>query len=200
MPQPRKSRRTGFHGELVAPRLVTTGLALVTIVLALSVGVGARGSGPKQPIDSFSHKIHAGVNQIQCLHCHAGTDRSQLAGVPATSVCVGCHLYLMNVKEKPGVKQLFEYWEKQESIPWARVYYLPQFAQFKHHPHVRAGLDCQTCHGPVQEMDVVSLNQDLKMNWCIGCHRNTQGTTAKVSSALRANIASAPTDCATCHY
>ena len=98
---------------------------------------------------------------------------------------------MMASQEKPGVKQLFEYWKKKEPIPWARVYYLPQFAQFNHKSHIRAGVDCQTCHGPVQEMDVVSLNQDLKMNWCIDCHRDT-GKTAK--------LASAPTDCTTCHY
>lgn len=191
MPQPRNSRRAGFLGELAAPRLVNTGLALVTIALALSVAIAARSSGPQQPIENFSHKIHAGVNEIPCLHCHAGTDKSQLAGVPAVSVCVGCHQFMMAVKEKPGVKQLFEYWEKKEPIPWARVYYLPQFVQFNHKSHIRAEVDCQTCHGPVQEMDVVSLNQDLVMNWCIGCHRNTDGA---------AKLASASTDCTTCHY
>lgn len=180
-----------FLSELGAPRLVTTGLALVTIVLALSVGLGARSTGPQQPIENFSHRIHVTVNQIECLHCHAGTDRSQLAGVPAVSVCVGCHQYVGTVREKPGVKQLFEYWDKQQPIPWVRVYYLPQFAQFKHNPHIRAGVTCQTCHGPVEQMDVVALNQPLQMNWCINCHRNTEG---------RAKVASAPIDCTTCHY
>ncbi|MDP3939306.1 MAG: cytochrome c3 family protein [Deltaproteobacteria bacterium] len=180
-----------FLTEHAAPRLVTTGLAFVTILLALSVGLGARNTGPKQPIENFSHRIHAGVNQIECLHCHAGTGRSQLAGVPAVSVCMGCHQYMTASLEKPGVKQLFEYWEKKEPIPWARVYYLPQYAQFKHEAHIRAEIACQTCHGPVQEMDVISLNQPLQMNWCINCHKNTAGA---------AKIASAPTDCTTCHY
>lgn len=191
MPQPRNSRRAGFHGELAAPRLVTIGLALVTIALALGAGLGARGAGPKQPIENFSHKIHVTVNQIECLHCHAGTDRSQLAGVPGVSVCMGCHQYVMTVMDKPGVKQLFDYWEKKEPIPWNRVYYLPQFAQFKHNPHIRAGVACQSCHGPVENMDVVALNQPLKMNWCVGCHRDTAG---------QAKLANAPLDCATCHY
>jgi len=191
MPQPRSARRFAFLTEHAAPRLVTTGLALVTIVLALSVGLGARSTGPKQPIENFSHLMHAGVNQIECLHCHSGTDRSQLAGVPSVAQCVGCHLYVIPAREKPGVKQLFEYWEKKEPIPWVRVYYLPQFAQFRHNAHVRAGVACQTCHGPVQEMNVITLNQPLQMQWCIDCHRNTQG---------KAQVASAPFDCTACHY
>lgn len=191
MSHPRNARRRAFLTEHAAPRLVTTALAIVTIVLALSFGLGARSKGPRQPIENFSHKTHAGVNKIECLHCHAGTDRSQLAGVPAVSVCMGCHQYVMTVLQKPGVKQLFDYWSKQQPIPWVRVYYLPQFVQFKHEAHIRAGVACQTCHGPIQDMDVVGLNQPLVMGWCIGCHRDTAG---------KAKLASAPHDCTTCHY
>jgi hypothetical protein len=165
--------------------------ALVVAVLALGVVLGAGPGGPAQPIENFSHKIHAGTNEIDCMHCHAGTEKSQLAGVPAVSVCVGCHLYIGTVREKPGVKQLFDYWEKKEPIPWVRVYYLPQFAQFKHKPHLRAEVECQTCHGKVEEMDVIGLNQPLKMNWCVNCHRDTKG---------QANVEHAPTDCTICHY
>jgi len=174
-----------------SPRLVTAGLAAMTIALALSVGTGARTTGPVQPIVNFSHRVHATVNAIPCLHCHAGTEKSQLAGVPAVSTCVGCHMYLGRVRQRPGVKQLFEYWDRKEPIPWVRVYYLPQFSQFKHKAHVRAGVTCQTCHGEVQKMDVVGLNQKLTMGWCVGCHTNTQG---------QAKLAQAPKDCNTCHY
>lgn len=174
-----------------SPRLVTSGLAAMTIALALSVGTGARTTGPVQPIANFSHRVHATVNEIPCLHCHAGTEKSQLAGVPAVATCVGCHLYLGRSRQKPGVKQLFEYWDRKEPIPWVRVHYLPQFSQFKHKAHIRAGVTCQTCHGEVQMMDVVGLNQPLTMGWCVGCHTNTQG---------QAKLAQAPKDCNTCHY
>jgi hypothetical protein len=170
---------------------VTAGLATVTIALALGVNVGAKLGGPEQPILRFSHRIHVTVNQIPCLHCHAGTEKSQLAGVPAVSTCVGCHLYLGNVRQTPGVKKLFEYWEKKEPIPWVRVHYLPQFVQFKHANHVRAGVACQTCHGAVEQMDLVGLNQTLTMGWCVNCHTDTQG---------KARLAKAPKDCTTCHY
>ena len=188
---PRRPGRAALFAGRFSPRLVTSGLGLITIVISLSVGVGAGGGGPVQPIENFSHKIHAGVNQIDCLYCHAGTGKSQLAGVPSVSECVGCHLYVMTVKDRPGVKQLMEYWTKKEPIPWVRVYYLPQFTQFNHKAHIRAEIACQTCHGQVQEMDVVGLNQPLTMGWCVNCHKNTGG---------KAKLASAPTDCTTCHY
>jgi len=174
-----------------SPRLVTAGLATVTIALALGVNVGAKSGGPEQPSPQFRHRIHAGVNKIPCLHCHAGTDKSQLAGVPAVAVCVGCHQYIGSVRQKPGITKLFQYWDKKEPIPWVRVHYLPQFVQFKHFMHIRAGVACQTCHGEVEKMDVIGLNQPLTMGWCVGCHADTQG---------KARLAKAPRDCTTCHY
>jgi hypothetical protein len=191
MRTPQRPRRPAIRHGFVALRLAGAGLALIPLVLGLGAGVAAGAGGPTQPIENFSHKIHAGTNQIDCLHCHAGTEKSQLAGVPAVSVCVGCHLFIGTVRETPGVKKLFEYWEKKEPIPWVRVYYLPQFAQFKHKPHLRAEVECQTCHGKVEEMDVIGLNQPLTMSWCVGCHNDTKG---------QAKVESAPTDCTICHY
>jgi hypothetical protein len=172
-----------------SPGLVTAGLAMITI--ALLTGFSFFSAAPEQPIPGFSHKIHVTVNKIDCLHCHAGTDRSQLAGFPAVATCVGCHMYLGRVRQKPGIVKLFEYWKKKEPIPWVRVYYLPQFVQFKHKPHIRAGVACQTCHGDVGDMTVARMAEKITMGWCVGCHRNTQG---------RAKLAQAPTDCWTCHY
>ncbi len=179
-----------MRSPLRAPRLVAAGLALITIALALT-GVGAISTAPEQPIPNFSHQTHVTVNKIDCLHCHAGTDKSQLAGFPAVATCVGCHLYLGRARQKPGVLKLFEYWDKKEPIPWVRVYYLPQFVQFKHKPHIRAGVACQTCHGDVQNMTVAQMAQQITMGWCVRCHMNTQG---------KAKLAQAPKDCWTCHY
>ena len=202
MPQPRNSRRAGFHRELAAPRLVTIGLALVTITLALSVGLGARAAGPQQPIENFSHKNHVTVNQIECLHCHAGTDKSQLAGVPAVSVCVGCHQYVMTVRDKPGVKQLFEYWEKKEPIQWVKVHDLADFVYFDHSRHMNTKklvdgkpLECQTCHGPIEEMDVVERTFSLKMGWCLDCHMKDPDA----EHAKPGETTLAPIHCSTCH-
>ena len=196
MPQPRNSRRAGFPGELAAPRLVTIGLVLVTITLAFGVGLGARAAGPTQPIENFSHKSHVTVNQIDCLHCHAGTDKSQLAGVPAVSVCMGCHQYVMTVLDRPGVKQLFEYWEKKEPIEWVKVHDLADFVYFDHSRHLTegTGLWCNDCHGEVEKMQRVERVNSLKMAWCLDCHKQPPPADAPPEQTTRA-----PIHCTTCH-
>ena len=67
--------------------------------------------------------------------------------------------------------KLVGYWQRQEAIPWVRVHELPAHATFPHMSHVRVGLQCQTCHGPVQEMEKVYKFSSLQMGWCIDCHR-----------------------------
>jgi hypothetical protein len=152
--------------------------------------------GPLQPIQ-FSHRHHSGTFGMDCQYCHTGTDRSQAAGVPAVSVCMGCHLqFPPSYDELEGIRTLKGHWERQESIPWVQINRLPEHVQFRHNSHVRAGFDCQTCHGPVQEMDKVFQvrethwwpwllpTQKLEMGWCINCHRQNN----------------ASQDCYVCHY
>jgi hypothetical protein len=135
--------------------------------------------GPVQPIQ-FSHKHHAGLFQIDCQYCHAGTDRSPSAGVPSVSVCMGCHQqFPPSYDELEGIRTLKDHWERQAPVEWLQIYRVPEYVQFQHVAHVRKGIACQTCHGPVQEMDKVSLNADtkwwpwllptktLEMGWCI---------------------------------
>lgn len=148
--------------------------------------------GPKQPIP-FSHALHAGTYKIECLYCHTGTDRSKAAGVPSVENCMGCHSQFGQDLE--GVQILKKHWEEKKTIEWIQIHRLPEHVKFRHNRHVAAGLDCQTCHGPVQEMhkvylvpDTVFVNwmpaQKLEMGWCIHCHE-----------AKKASI-----DCLTCHY
>jgi hypothetical protein len=149
--------------------------------------------GPKQPIP-FSHKLHAGQYQIDCLYCHSGTDRSAAAGVPSVESCMGCHSQFGQDLE--GVQILKQYWDDKEPIPWEQVHRVPEHVQFKHNRHVAAEVPCQRCHGPVEEMDKVYLTSDtiwwpwllpskkLEMGWCINCHRENE----------------ASQDCLICHY
>lgn len=153
--------------------------------------------GPLQPIP-FSHAHHAGEFEIPCLYCHSGTDRSQAAGVPSVELCMGCHeAFPSEYDELEGIRILKEYWAEQEPIPWVQIHRLPEYVQFRHNRHVQAGVDCQVCHGAVQEMDKLFLDTDLiwwkksvpptkklEMGWCIDCHRQNE-----VSQ-----------DCFTCHY
>lgn len=153
---------------------------LLAVVVGLLIVVTRGEAGPDQPI-AFSHKIHAGENQVPCLYCHTA-DRSRSAGVPAVATCMGCHK--VTARNQPQVQKLAAYWDRKEPIPWVRVHNLPDHVQFTHEPHIRAGIECAACHGPVETMDVVRQVESLKMGWCIKCHERDE----------------ASTDCATCHY
>lgn len=170
--------------------LARTGFPLLAI-LALASCRGPRAQSPSeaptQPI-AFYHSVHAGDNQIPCLYCHTNAERAPSAGIPAVQTCVGCHVPGSSVLPPdqaqlafPGADRdstwnaealkLVGYWQRQEAIPWVRIHQLPTHAQFPHMSHVRVGLECQTCHGPVQEMEKVYQFSSLQMGWCVNCHR-----------------------------
>ena len=140
------------------------------------------GTSPEQPIQ-FSHRIHAGENQIPCMYCHVQARRSISAGVPSVNKCMGCHNEVAT--DRPQIRLLASYWASQEPIPWIKVHDLPDFVHFTHKRHIAAGIECQTCHGPVETMDVVSREAPLKMGLCLNCHKD--------------NEVEFGTDCWTCH-
>jgi hypothetical protein len=160
----------------LAPPLAALAAALLAVL-----GCGRASAAPEQPI-AFPHDVHAGTYAIPCQYCHSGVSKSAFAGIPATGTCMGCHR--IAGRNLPGVQALAGYWERGESVPWVRVHDLPDFVQFTHQPHVRAGLDCAECHGPVREMKEVAKQQPLTMGWCVECHTARQ----------------APTDCLSCHF
>lgn len=145
-----------------------------------------QGYQPEQPI-AFSHKVHAGENAINCLYCHVGADKGKVAGVPAANICMNCHKY---IKEgtNTGSKEIAkiykaldfdpntqQYGNNPKPIKWTRVHNLPDLAYFNHAQHVKVGkVECQTCHGPVEEMTVAKQFSPLTMGWCINCHRTTE--------------------------
>jgi hypothetical protein len=152
--------------------------------------------GPLQPIQ-FSHKHHAGKFQIDCQYCHSGTAESPSAGVPSVELCMGCHSqFPKEYDQLEGIRTLKQHWESKETIQWEQIHRLPEYVQFQHRAHVRAGVECQKCHGPVETMDKVYMTPDtiwwpwglpsakLEMGWCIDCHRQN----------------GASQDCYACHY
>ena len=162
---------------------------------------------PKQPI-FFSHLIHAGSFQIACQYCHADARRSEYAGLPSVDRCMGCHK-IVGATDNPEIQKIHDYFQRGAPIPWVRVFKVPEFTYFPHKPHVRAAIECQTCHGPVERMRVVgaqtgtSLAQDLQyliglrppprpltMGWCLDCHREQN----------REKKTNAPLDCVACHH
>ena len=135
-------------------------------------GIGIQqGYKPAQPIN-FSHKIHAGDNEIDCNYCHTGVRKSKNANIPSANICMNCHNVVKT--ESPEIQKIYKAIEKNEPIEWVRIHNLPDFAYFNHAQHVKVGgVECQTCHGPIEEMDVVEQHSDLTMGWCINCHRDT---------------------------
>jgi hypothetical protein len=124
--------------------------------------------GPEQPI-FFSHRVHAGVKQINCRFCHPNVERSANAGLPSVDKCFFCHTYI--IPEHPEILREKEYLDSGRPVPWVRAFWVPDFVFFNHIPHVKwAGLDCAECHGDVKRMDRLQ-RVDFKMGFCIDCHR-----------------------------
>ncbi len=207
----------------VISRLTLVGLALAVPLLigmwALynqsSPATGA-GRAIEQPIP-FSHLIHAGRLNIDCRYCHTSAETSPFAGMPATSLCMNCHSKIM--QGLPAIEELAASQKTGIPIAWQRVYNLPDYVYFNHSAHVNKGVACETCHGRVDQMSVISQAAPLTMDWCLSCHRapannlrpesaiTTMGwspdSAAPISGAALMktfNINTQPlTECYTCH-
>jgi cytochrome c551/c552 len=212
-----------------------------------AIGLGrTKDYQPEQPI-FYSHKVHAGINQISCLYCHGNAWESKHATVPALNVCMNCHaaindyskgpkLYREDGSEVDGtaeIQKLYSYTgydpktgryntEHAKPVEWTKIHNLPDHVFFSHAQHIRAGkVQCQTCHGPIQEMNEVKQFADVSMGWCINCHRTTKVNfpdssgngnkfysiyerfhkdlkTGKMDSVTVENIGG--TECQKCHY
>lgn len=136
-----------------------------------SIGV-QKDYAPKQPI-AFSHKLHAGQYEIDCQYCHTGVRESKSANIPSPNICMNCHTSIKT--ESPEIQKIYAAIENDQPIEWVRVHNLPDLAYFNHAQHVQVGgLECQDCHGPIEEMEVVKQHSLLTMGWCIDCHRKTE--------------------------
>ena len=168
----------------------------MTITAAIGVG-RTKGYQPEQPI-YYSHKVHAGTNQISCLYCHSSAQDSKHANIPSVNVCMNCHMAISEYKGEPLIKEngmqvngtaeiqkLYDYagWNPGtkkydrpgKPIEWVKIHNLPDHVYFNHSQHVKVGKqNCQTCHGNVQEMPEVHQFAELSMGWCVNCHRETK--------------------------
>ena len=155
---------------------------------------------PVQPI-YYSHKVHAGINQISCLYCHGSAWDSKHAAIPAVNICMNCHKAINTYEKGPKlydesgneingtaeIEKLYKYagfdpknptkWDpsKAKPIEWVKIHNLPDHVYFNHSQHIRAGkVQCQTCHGEITAMDEVKQVSELSMGWCVNCHRETK--------------------------
>ncbi len=159
-----------------------------------------QGYEPEQPI-YYSHKVHAGINQINCLYCHGNAYEGKSATIPSVNVCMNCHKTITSYEKGPKlyneegqeingtaeIAKLHKYagfnptrpndWDasKAKPIEWVRIHNLPDHVYFNHSQHTKAGnVQCQTCHGNIPEMDLAKQFSELSMGWCVNCHRNTK--------------------------
>ena len=205
-----------------------------SILLVFNIFNGAidlgrsQGYAPDQPI-RFSHALHVGQNKIECQYCHSSVEKSKHASIPGTQICMNCHKAVQEGPKygKEEIAKIYNYsgWDPNQSkftkapkdIEWVKIHNLPDHVYFNHSQHVKVGgINCQTCHGKVEEYEVMKQFAPLSMGWCINCHRQTEvkfadnkyysvfqkyqdelkkGTKAKVTVA---DIGG--TECAKCHY
>ena len=156
---------------------------------------------PDQPIP-FSHAIHIGQYQMDCRYCHTAVEEGRHAGVPSLDICMNCHLTVK--PDSPHIQKLRTAYENNQPIVWEKVHLLPDFVKFNHSLHIKAlssgfaetsqlppskeqiQKTCTTCHGKVENMEIMYQHESLSMGWCVQCHRKEENK--------------APTNCSTCHY
>ncbi|WP_375417060.1 cytochrome c3 family protein [uncultured Hymenobacter sp.] len=202
----KSSALRGTVGVVFALVLLYEGIQSV-----MAVGL-QQGYQPTQPI-AFSHKLHSGEHQINCAYCHTSVYKAKSANIPSANICMNCHSQIKT--ESPEIKKIYRSIERKQPIQWVRVHNLPDLAYFNHSQHTQVGgLNCQTCHGPIQNMEVVYQYSALTMGWCINCHRenpiNAKGNAYydnlvklhdEANSAAPFTVSSnGGTECSKCHY
>jgi cytochrome c551/c552 len=181
---------------------IASGIILLFLVGGYITIQGAVGLGrninyqPEQPI-YYSHKVHAGINQINCLYCHGSAQDGKHANIPSVNVCMNCHMQISEytgtdkmyredgseVNGTAEIQKLYKYagWDGKKytgegkPIEWIKIHNLPDHVYFNHSQHIKAGkVQCQTCHGEITNMGEVKQVAELSMSWCVNCHRETQ--------------------------
>ncbi|MGQ0650317.1 MAG: cytochrome c3 family protein [Gemmatimonadaceae bacterium] len=193
-----------------------------TMLSAYSGASSSQGVSPEQPI-KFPHPVHVQALGMNCLYCHYSANKSPDPGLPAVGTCMGCHTMIgpnrppvdgQPARQSAEIKKLHEYApigqpDKWKEIPWIRIHKLPEYVRFPHMRHVNAGVTCQSCHGPVQDMAQVYQASSLNMGWCLRCHVDgyqlsqglqAAGDTTGASAAASVEPKKARYDCAVCHY
>ena len=214
--------------------LVFTGIIAFVVIsnfaYSTMMGIGVYTQyQPEQPI-AFSHELHSGINGVDCNYCHSSARHSKHSGIPSANVCMNCHTYINEGTDEDGTKEIAKIYEAvgfdpdsrtyiegytQKPIEWVRIHNLPDHAYFNHAQHVVAGqIECQDCHGPIQEMEEVYQYSELTMGWCIECHRESEVKMegneyyAKIHDELKEKYGKdvftveeiGGLECAKCHY
>lgn len=201
------------------PLVVLSGLTILLAFIVFvfwywfspkNLNVGYR---PSQPIE-YSHRLHAGELGIDCRYCHQSVEIAAHAGIPSTETCMNCHKIVKT--DSPEIQKIHESYNSGEPIEWVRVHRLPDYSYFDHSAHVSAGVSCVSCHGRVDQMEIVSQVEPLSMGWCLECHRepephlrpvefvtkldwSTEDPVALGKALREAHNINPREDCSTCH-
>ena len=173
------------------------------------------GYAPEQPVP-YSHRIPVGKLGLDCRYCHNWVEVSDKANIPPTQPCINCHSQILT--DSPRLQAVRDSWATDQSIEWVKVHHLPDYAHFSHASHVNNGVGCETCHGRIDQMDVVRVVKPLSMGWCLECHRQpelylrpqseitTMGYQPPADyiernlERIRKEGIRPPTNCSACHY
>lgn len=173
------------------------------------------GYQPEQPVP-YSHEVHVGKLGLDCQYCHTNVDKASFANIPSTETCMNCHSQVRTESEQ--LTNVMESWKTGTPIEWVNVHMLPDYAHFNHSRHVNVGVGCESCHGRVDQMEVVSQTQPLSMSWCLDCHRSPEENLRPPSEVttmgwepdsnqvqknlrrIEAEGIKPPTNCSSCHY
>jgi hypothetical protein len=174
------------------------------------------GFQPEQPVP-YSHALHAGQLGLDCRYCHNTVEQAAHAAIPATATCMNCHKMVFTKSEK--LAPIRQSNETGSAVEWLKVHDLPDYVYFNHSAHVTRGVGCVTCHGRIDQMEVVYQHEPLSMSWCVDCHRAPEKNLRppeevtnmawtppegadpfEYGKMLREkNNLNPPTDCSTCH-
>ncbi|RME43337.1 MAG: cytochrome C [Chloroflexi bacterium] len=176
-----------------------TGILLLIVVSGVTVGVALGQSAEPAPATGqipYSHRVHVEEVGISCLFCHNEALTSPRAGLPSLETCMICHAYItVDDEAKARAEEVVQAFENGTRVQWPDVYKQPDFVYFNHRPHIVNGVACQTCHGNVQDMDVVEATVNANMGFCLNCHRDYIKQHPDMSETEKNRL----TDCITCH-
>jgi hypothetical protein len=173
------------------------------------------GYAPEQPVP-YSHRLHVDELGMDCQYCHSYVGEAAHSNVPSTQTCMNCHTQIR--PESLKLLPVRESWATDDPVPWIKVHHLGDYAQFNHSVHVNVGVGCETCHGRVDQMEVVFQAEPLSMGWCLECHRAPEASLRPPSEVttmgyeppdnqeelnlerIEVEGIYPPVDCSGCHY
>jgi len=148
---------------------LTAGIVLAGVTYYATPKYTRVGYAPTQPVP-FSHALHAGQLGMDCRYCHSNVEKSGHSNVPTAQTCMNCHNQIKT--DSPLLAPVRESYASGNPVPWSRIHQAPDYVYFNHSVHVARGVSCVSCHGQINEMDVVHHAKPLSMGWCLECHRD----------------------------